>query len=377
MRKILIATTTRADWGLLSPIARELSKRADCSVGVMATNMHLDPLRGNTLEAIKADGFDPIVAPMPVDFATPEQTAAAMGACLASAAKVMETFGPDLLVVLGDRFETLAIAEAAVLMRVPVAHLHGGELTEGAFDDSFRHAITKLSALHLTATEQYRRRVIQLGESPAMVHNVGAIGVAPRASVSREELECDLGWTFGAEALLLTLHPETLGDISAAELAEETFEALREFPLSKVLITYPNNDLGAEQIIAAIKRFEAANHERVKVVPSLGAARYFSALRCVRAVVGNSSSGIIEVPSAGIPTVNIGNRQARRVAADSVINCRAERGEIAAAIRRALSADCSGVVNPYFREDTLERIVSLLAETPIELLRKPKSFCDL
>ncbi len=377
MRKILIATTTRADWGLLAPIACGLVRRADCRVEVMATNMHLDAKRGNTLSAVRAAGFEPIIAPMPVGFTTPLETAQAMGESLSSAAKVIGDVAPDLLVVLGDRFETLAIAEAAVLLRVPIVHLHGGELTEGAFDDSFRHAITKLASLHLTATEPYRRRVIQLGEAPARVHNVGAIGVAPRAAMSRAELERDLGWTFGDSALLVTLHPETLGDISPKALAEATFDALSEFPESKILITYPNNDPGGDEIITEITDFAQKNAGRVKIVPSLGASRYFSALRCVRAVVGNSSSGIIEVPSAGIPTVNIGNRQARRIAAESVINCRADRREIAAAIRRALAMDCSGVSNPYFREDTLERIVTLIAETPIEELRKPKSFHDL
>lgn len=377
MRKILIATTTRADWGLLSPIARTLSQRSDCSVIVMATNMHLDATRGNTLNAVREAGFEPVIAPMPVGFSTPLETAQAMGACLSSAVGVLAEVKPDLLVLLGDRFETLAIAEAAVLLRIPIAHLHGGELTEGAFDDSFRHAITKLSSLHLTATEPYRRRVIQLGENPAMVQNVGAIGVTPRAPMGRDELENDLGWTFGDSALLLTLHPETLGDITPKALAVETFAALNEFPESKILITYPNNDPGADEIIAEITDFAQKNADRVKVVPSLGASRYFSALRCVRAVVGNSSSGIIEVPSAGIPTVNIGNRQARRIAAASVINCRADRREIADAIRRAMSMDCSGVSNPYFREDTLERIVALIAETPLEELRKPKSFHDL
>lgn len=377
MRKILIATTTRADWGLLSPIARTLSQRSDCSVSVMATNMHLDATRGNTLNAVREAGFEPVIAPMPVGFSSPLETAQAMGACLSSTAGALAEVKPDLLVLLGDRFETLAIAEAAVLLRIPIAHLHGGELTEGAFDDSFRHAITKLSSLHLTATEPYRRRVIQLGENPAMVHNVGAIGVAPRAPMSRDELENDLCWTFGDSALLLTLHPETLGDVPPKALAAETFAALNEFPESKILITYPNNDPGADEIIAEITDFAKKNADRVKVVPSLGASRYFSALRCVHAVVGNSSSGIIEVPSAGIPTVNIGNRQARRIAAASVINCRADRREIADAIRSAMSMDCSGVSNPYFREDTLERIVALIAETPLEELRKPKSFHDL
>lgn len=376
MRQILIATTTRADWGLLSLLSKALSRRTDCRVSVLATNMHLDPRRGNTIEAIRRDGFEPLIAPMPVDFVTPADAAAAMGVCLGNVAKVIEQAQPDLIVILGDRFEALAIAAAAAMMRVPVVHLHGGELTEGAFDDAFRHAITKLSTLHLTSTEAYRRRVIQMGEAPERVYNVGAIGAAPRAAMSREELERDLDWHFGERALLLTLHPETLGSISSAELAKETFTALSRFPDSNILITYPNNDPGAEDIITAITEFAAGN-PRVKVVPSLGAKRYFAALGCVRAVVGNSSSGIIEVPSAGIPTVNIGNRQARRIAAASVINCAPQAAAIADAVNRAFDLDCSAVVNPYEQPDTLGEMTRIIAETPLEELRKPKSFVDL
>ncbi len=377
MRKILIATTTRADWGLLAPVASLLRERKDCRVEVMATNMHLDRRRGNTLQTIVDAGFQPIIAPMPVDFNSPVEAAKAMGQCLVSTAEVMERVAPDIVVLLGDRFETLAIAEAAVMLRIPIVHLHGGELTEGAFDDSFRHAITKLASLHLTSTEAYRRRVIQMGEEPERVFNVGAIGVNPQPTIDRQSLERDLGWTFGDKALLLTLHPETLGNIAPAELAAETLAALDRFPQSKVLITYPNNDPGGEEIIRAIEAYGAANPERVKIVPSLGAARYRAALGCVRAVVGNSSSGIIEVPSARIATVNIGNRQARRIAAESVINARADRDSIARAIEQALAMDCSQIRNPYEQPATAEQIVSLIAETPLKKLRTPKSFHDL
>lgn len=377
MRKILIATTTRADWGILAPLARALADRPDCRVEVMATNMHLDPARGNTIEAIQRDGFEPIIAPMPVGFSGSLEAAEAMGECLASSARVIAQVAPDLIVILGDRFEALAIASAAVMLRVPIVHLHGGEITLGAFDDSFRHAISKLSSLHLTSTEAYRRRVIQLGEDPARVFNVGALGVAPKPALSRAELEADLDWKFGPNAMMLTLHPETLGAISAAELAAETFAALDQFPDSRVLITYPNNDPGAEDIVAAIEAYAAANPERVKVVPSLGSARYFAALRCVRAVVGNSSGGIIEVPSAGIPTVNIGDRQKGRIAAESVINCPAEARAIADGISHALTLDFSQVTNPYEQPDTLAQMVRIITETPLATLREPKRFHDL
>lgn len=377
-RKILIATTTRADWGLLAPLARRLASRADCRVDVMASNMHLDPARGNTLAEIRADGFEPIVAPMPVGFDSAADAARAAGALQQSAADVIERLRPDVMVILGDRFEMLSIAAAATIMRVPLIHISGGEITEGAFDDGFRHALTKLSALHLTATEAYRRRVIQLGEQPDRVVNTGAIGVmsasAP-APMSREELEADLGWQFGDSALLMTVHPETASetDIIAPALA-----AIDRFPESKVLITYPNNDPEGERIIRAAEAYAAAQPAgRVLLVPSLGRRRYHSALRCVRAVVGNSSSGVVEVPSAGIATINIGNRQKGRIAARSVINCPADADAIAGAIALALASDFSNVENPYSRPDTLDLMERAVAETPLELLRSPKVFFDL
>ncbi|MDE6509024.1 MAG: UDP-N-acetylglucosamine 2-epimerase, partial [Muribaculaceae bacterium] len=213
-RKILITTTTRADWGILSPLARALAARPDVEVRVMASNMHLDPLRGNTLGEIEADGFTPLIAPMPTGYVLAADAAKAMADGARSAATVIGEEAPDAMVMLGDRFEMLAMATVAAVMRVPVIHLCGGEVSEGAMDDCFRHAITKLSALHLVTTENHRRRVIQLGEEPERVINVGSLAAAIAAKapdMSRGELEADLGWSFGQNgALLLTLHPETL-----------------------------------------------------------------------------------------------------------------------------------------------------------------------
>ncbi len=339
--------------------------------------MHLDSVRGATLDEIRADGFEPIVARMPVGFETPAAAAAAAGELQKSVAAIMEKFNPDLIVVLGDRFEMLGIAAAANIMRVPVVHISGGEVTQGAFDDSFRHAITKLSALHLTATETYRQRVIQLGEMPSRVINCGALGVRNVTlppEMSREELENNLGWEFGSDAMLVTVHPETLGD---SDIITPTLEALSRFPKSKLLITYPNNDPEGRKIIDAINSYAINEPQgRVKIVPSLGRKRYHAALRCVKAVVGNSSSGIVEVPSVGIATVNIGNRQLGRVAAESVFNCSANADDIAAAISRALVAEFENVANPYYNPDTLKIMCEAIAETPIDLLRSPKIFFD-
>ncbi len=370
-RHIAIVTSTRADWGLLAPVAKALRLRPDCTVTVVATNMHLDPARGNTLRHIQADGFDPLIAPVDPTASAPQIMAQTLSAC----ADCLAQLKPDLLLLLGDRFEMLAVASAATLLRLPIAHMHGGEVTVGAFDDGFRHAITHLSALHLTSTEAYARRVIQLGEEPERVHAVGAVGARLQATMSCQELEADLAWHFGDQALLVTMHPETLADHTPID---ELLAALDQFPQSQLLITYPNNDPGADQIIAALKAYEARQPQgRVKLIPSLGAARYAAALQCVKAVVGNSSSGIIEVPSAGIATVNIGRRQEGRIAAESVIHCAGTTDSIAAAIAAALALDCSAIANPYYQPDTVDKIARILAETPLELLRRPKRFHDI
>lgn len=379
-RKILITTTTRADWGILSPLAKALASRPDVEVSILASNMHLDPSRGNTLGEIRADGFEPIIAPMPTGYESAADAARAMCAGAAEAATVMERVCPDVTVMLGDRFEMLAMASVAAVMRIPIIHLCGGEISEGAIDDCFRHSITKLAALHLVTTESHRRRVIQLGEEPERVINVGSPAAANAAlppEMSRAELEADLGWKFGEGALLVTIHPETMGDIPARELARRTLTALDHFPQSQVLITYPNNDPDGEQIIDEIKAYASRNPHRVKVVPSLGRRRYMAALRCVAAVVGNSSSGLTEVPAAGVPTVDIGNRQARRDRGESVIHAEATETAIAEAIVRALAMDRATITTPYLRHDTLGLMTRAVAETPLELLRRPKRFHDI
>ena len=359
-------------------MARELALRDDCEISVMASNMHLDATRGGTIDEIRADGFSPIIAQMPVEFDGSAEAAAAAGELQKSVAEILSREMPDVVVVLGDRFEMLAIAAAATIMRVPIVHISGGEITQGAFDDSFRHAITKLSALHLTATESYRRRVIQLGENPSRVINCGALGVINVQSeppMTKSELEENLQWQFGENAMLVTVHPETLGGV---DVITPTLEALSRFKESRLLVTYPNNDPEGQRIIDAIEAYAAAEPSgRVKVVPSLGRKRYHSALRCVKAVVGNSSSGIVEVPSAGIATVNIGNRQYGRIAAESVINCEAKVEDIVVAISRALTADFKGVGNPYYNPNTLKVMSNAIAETSLEILRSPKLFYDL
>jgi len=379
-RKVTIVTSTRADWGLLSPVACELRRRGNVELSILATNMHLDQRYGNTLAEIESDGFAiDAVAPMPTDAADGCDTARAMGACMISTADALAKLQPDMLLILGDRFEMLAVASAATVMGIPVAHMAGGEISEGAFDDSMRHAITKLSALHLTSTEAYRRRVIQLGEEPSRVFNVGSTGVYNCLHVplmSREELEASIGMALGHDALLVTLHPATLDPVPVEERIDALLEALDRFPESRIVITYPNNDPQGQVIIDHIERYAAGRRDRVVAIPSLGRRRYLSALKYVRAVVGNSSSGIIEVPSMGIPTVDIGIRQRGRIAAGSVIHCDADADSIASAIGRALSMDVSGTGNPYYRPDTVSLIADIIERTPVKDLTH-KRFYDI
>lgn len=379
-RKVTIVTSTRADWGLLSPVACELRSRGNVELSILATNMHLDQRYGNTLTEIEADGFTiDAIAPMPTDMAVGRDTAKAMGACMVSTSDALAALSPDLILLLGDRYEMLAVASTAVVMGIPVAHIAGGEISEGAFDDSIRHAITKLASLHFTSTEAYRRRVIQLGEDPDRVINAGSTGVYNCMNVPlmpKSELEQSIGMPLDDKTLLVTLHPATLDPVPVAERADALCEALDRFPDSRVLITYPNNDPQGRVIIDAIERYAARWSGRVLTVPSLGRLRYLSVLRYVGAVVGNSSSGIIEVPSMGIPTVDIGIRQRGRIAADSVIHCEADADSIAAAIAGALAMDVSGVDNPYYRPDTIKIIADAIENTPIGKL-KCKRFYDL
>lgn len=383
-RKVCIVTGTRAEWGLLSGIARSLVSRDDVELQVVATNMHLDERYGMTVKEIVADGFEVSArVPMPLSGDSAADRVRAMGECMTGFADVFERLSPDVVVILGDRYEMLAVASAATVMCIPIVHIAGGEITEGAVDDSIRHAITKMSSLHLTATEEYRQRVIAMGEDPQRVINTGAIGVYNAMNepvMTRRELEESTGFNVDADTLLVTYHPATLDPAPVETRFGALLEALDRFPYNRVIITYPNNDARGAVIISMIERYAATHAVRVKAIPSLGKRRYLSALRYVGAVVGNSSSGIVEVPSAGIPTVDIGIRQMGRLAAGSVIHCGDSADEIASAISKALSEEwrrvAASVDNPYFRHDTLKLITNAIAETPIATLRH-KKFYDI
>ena len=304
---------------------------------------------------------------------------------MAGAADAFARLRPDAVVILGDRYEMLAIASSAATMHIPVIHIAGGEISEGALDDAFRHAITKLSTLHLTATEPYRRRVIQMGEAPDRVVNTGAIGVWNAMNIktmTRAELSADLGFDLDRPFALVTYHPATNDlEASPAERAGELLDALDAFPGLAAIITYPNNDAHGAHIIDRLTAYAASQRDRVLPVQSLGMLRYHSLLRLASVVVGNSSSGIVEAPSAGVPTVDIGMRQRGRMAGPSVIHCGDDAASIREAIARALSPDMQALAarrqNPYGSPGTLGRMTDAVLAFVATLPCPPKTFYDI
>ena len=384
MRKICIATGTRADWGLLSGIAKALNARNDVKLQIVATNMHLSERYGFTFREIEHDGLHiDYRVPMPADTDTPHDTVAAMSVCMRGFADAFEALRPDLLLILGDRYEMLAVASAAMIFRIPIAHIAGGTISEGAYDDSIRHSITKMSHLHLTETEECRRRVIQLGEAPERVFNTGAIGIyniLHTHFLSREELETELATPIPEKSLFVTFHPATLDVVPQNEQCANLLAALESRSDYKVFFSYPNNDTAGRIIIDMIEDYVRQNPERAYVRPSYGQIRYFSLMRFMKAAVGNSSSGIVEVPSLHIPTLNIGIRQNGRRRAASVVDCGVTLDEISRGLHRVLGADMQQlartVQNPYEQPDTLQRIVDVVCNTPLEGITV-KRFHDL
>lgn len=368
-------TGGRADWGLLSMPLAALRDDITFEVSLIVTGQHLAPGEETSLADIAADGFS--IAER-VDIAIGDNSSAGVarsaGLATDGIAASLGRLRPDMMMVLGDRYEILAAATAAVIARIPVVHLCGGDITEGAMDDAIRHAITKLSHVHFVTNTAAHDRVVQLGEDPAHVHCVGSPGldrIRATQVMPRDELFASVGLAPRPRNLLVTHHPATLDDDPLAE-CREMLAALdvlgRDVGL---LFTGANADPGARSIDDLIGAF-VASHSNATAVRSLGASRYFSALTHVDAVIGNSSSGLYEAPSFLKPTVNIGDRQEGRLKARSVIDCRGERAAIGAAIHRAFVLDCSGVVNPYGDGRASERIVAVLRalEMPRDLLRK-------
>lgn len=382
-RRICVVTGSRAEYGLLRWVIDGIAQSPALELQLVATGMHLSPEFGLTYREIEGDGHSlDAKVEMLLSSDSAAGVAKSIGLGLIGFADIFERLRPDMLLLLGDRFEILAAASAALVARIPIAHLHGGETTEGAFDESIRHAVTKMSHLHFVAAAPYRQRVIQLGEHPDRVHLVGGLGVDSIRRVSllgRAELEASLDFAFGARNLLVTFHPATLEDQGAEQQMDELLSALDALRDTHLIITLPNADNGGRAIIRRIEAF-VASHPNARAYASLGQQRYLSCLKQVDAVVGNSSSGLVEAPSMGIGTINIGDRQRGRLRAASVIDCKPERGDILRAIETSYSAafraTLAAVVNPYGDGGASERIVQVLEAANLSDMVK-KSFHDL
>ena len=373
-RRICVVTGSRAEYGLLHGVLNEIGDEPGLELKLVVTGMHLAPRFGLTVREIEDDGF--VIAErvdIGLDDDSAAATARAMGVCVIGMGAAFARLGPAVVVLLGDRFEILAAAQAALVARIPIAHIHGGELTEGAFDDSMRHAISKMAHLHFVAGPAHRARIAQLGETPDQVFEVGALGldnIARLEPLDRAALESEIEFRLGEGFLLITYHPVTLANDGGTRAAQELLSALDAFPDRRVLVTGVNADPGHDRIGSLFAQYASARPERARVCASLGRRRYLSAMKQCGALIGNSSSGLIEAPAIGVPTVNLGLRQRGRERAPSVIDCGETRDEIVAAIRKALSAEFrtafKGVPQAYGTPGAAARIVRVLKSHPLD-----------
>jgi UDP-hydrolysing UDP-N-acetyl-D-glucosamine 2-epimerase len=381
-RKIAVFTGTRAEYGLLYWLMKDIQVSEKLELQVIVSGTHLSPEFGETWKQIEQDGFNiDAKVEMLLSSDTAVGVVKSMGLGTVGFADALDRLRPDVLVVLGDRFEALAVVQAAHIMRIPVAHLHGGEITEGAYDDAFRHAITKMASLHFVAAEPYRKRVIQMGEDPSTVFNVGAIGLdhlrrSPRMEL--EDLSASLDFKLQEPYLVVTYHPVTLLEEDPVASFRALLFTLDQFPEYQIILTYPNADNGGRAIIPLLEEYAQRQPDRVLAIPSLGFRRYLSAISKASAVIGNSSSGIIEVPAFGIPTVNIGTRQLGRLAAESVLHCAPDSSAITEALNKALSPEfvnfCKNTRNPYGQGCASSEITKVLESRPATI---HKHFFDL
>lgn len=377
-RKICVVTGSRAEYGILKPLLQTLKKDRDIKLQLVVTGMHLSSEFGLTFKEIEKDGFTiDAKIKIPLDTDTGVGLTEAMGKVMVGFSKVCKKLTPDIIVVLGDRFEIFSVAVAAFVNRIIIAHIHGGELTEGAFDDSFRHAITKMSRLHFTSTEEYRRRVIQLGEEPDRVFNVGALGldnIKRLKLLSRKELEEKLKFKFKKRNLLVTFHPATLERETPEKQFKNLLSVLEKLDNTAIIFTKANADPGGRVINKLIDEYVAKNPNTSVASTSLGNCLYLSIMHYVDGVVGNSSSGIIEAPSFKIGTINIGDRQKGRVKAPSVIDCGPTPKSIEKALERLYSSrfqkDLEKVINPYGDGNTARRIKEILKNYELKHLLK-------
>lgn len=383
MSSIAVVTTTRAEYGLLKPFVLALQE-AGVETRLVVSGTHLSAAFGNTVQEIERDGIEiDDRIPILVDSDSPAGASKTMALALSSFADYFTRRRPDALLVLGDRYETLAVCCAAFNERIPIFHLHGGETTEGAIDEAIRHAITKMSYLHLVSTDEYRNRVIQLGEDPARVFNVGAVGVENALNLElldREELAQELSLSVLPPYAVMTYHPVSLSDEDPLEKLEELLDAIVEFPQVTFIATKANADAFGRAINARLTEFEKEN-DNFLLFDSLGSLRYLSAVSHAEFVIGNSSSGLLEAPAFGVMTVNIGSRQNGRIRPSSVIDCAEGKDAIVQAVAEVLKRGASQTVelkdNPYYKENTSARSARIMADALAGNIDLQKKFYDI
>jgi len=384
MRKIAVFTGTRAEYGLMYWIMKGLKDHKYVDFQLFVGGMHLSKEFGYTIKEIIDDGFDITER---FEFLISSDSSVAIGKSMAlaliSACEAFNRHNPDLVVILGDRFESLSVAQAAMISRIPVAHIHGGEITQGSIDDAARHSISKIAQLHFTSTEQHKKRVIQLGENPKKVFNYGAPGIDSINSLdllSKKQLSESLGFKLDKPYFLVTFHPVTLKKSGSAKELANLISAMNHYPNYKVLLSYPNADMDNAQIIKLLNAFYKENKDRVFLFQSLGQLKYLSAMKYCDAVLGNSSSGLIEAPTFGKPTLNIGSRQKGRLFGNTVFNCNSSKKSILEGLDVILSTNfinkCKKEKNPYGVGGASKKIVTKLASVSLKDILQ-KEFYDL
>ncbi|KIC63412.1 UDP-N-acetylglucosamine 2-epimerase [Chryseobacterium taiwanense] len=383
MKKVCVITATRAEYGLLKPLMKLIKDSDQLQLQIIVTGAHLSPEFGLTYKNIENDGF---VIDEKVEILLSSDTSASivktMGMAMMGMADALPRLKPDLIVILGDRYEMLSIASAVTIFKIPIAHLHGGEITEGAYDDAIRHSITKMSHLHFTSTDEYRNRVIQMGENPQNVFNVGAIGldnIRDLKLLSKEELEADLDIKFKKYNYQITFHPETLGSLSSAEQFQNLLNVIEKEEDSFFIFTKANADTDGRIINQMIDDFVKKHPNIAKAFSSLGTLRFLSVVKICDAIVGNSSSGILEAPSLHTATINIGNRQKGRAQASSIINVNNSEEGISSGFELARKLitenQFSEVKNPYDNGGAAQEILNKILE--FKTIKTNKSFYNL
>jgi GDP/UDP-N,N'-diacetylbacillosamine 2-epimerase (hydrolysing) len=383
MKKICVVTGTRAEFGLLYWLMKEIQQDNELELQIIVTGMHLSPEFGLTYKEIEKEFKINKKIEMLLSSDTAIGISKSMGLAQISFSEAYEELKPDIIVVLGDRYEIFSAVSAAMIARIPIAHLHGGETTEGAFDESIRHSITKMSHLHFTATQEYKNRVIQLGEHPNTVFNVGGMGIENIKRLellSKEEFEKSIDFKLNKKNILVTFHPVTLENSTAKEQFQELLDAIDDLEDTNIIFTKANSDTNGRVINQMIDEYVAKHSDKSVGVTSLGQLRYLSALQYVDAMLGNSSSGLLEAPSFHIGTINIGDRQKGRIKADSVIDCESQKSDIAQAFEKLYSQEFQDIlkdtINPYGNGCASMKIIEEIKKIDLNNILK-KSFYEI